>query len=116
MNRRICIDLNGVLDTYQGWQGTVTWHSPRPGAREFLHKLRKSGFEIVVLSARDPEDARQWLAEHGMIDLVDLVTDRKVAAHAYVDDRAICFRGDFDETLAQIVGFTPHWQRLATDA
>ena len=111
MNRRICIDLNGVLDTYHGWQGAVTWHPPRPGARQFLHALRERGFEIVVLSTREPADAARWLREHDLFDLVDLVTDRKVSAHAYIDDRAICFRGSFDEALAEVLAFSPHWQR-----
>jgi len=38
------------------------------------------------------------------------VLDRKPAAHVFVDDRAMCFRGDFDETLKQIDAFVAHWE------
>lgn len=111
MSRRICIDLNGVLDTYAGWQGEVTWHPPRAGAAEFLSTLRARGFEIVVLTVRDPEAARRWLEEHGLGVYVDDVTDRKPSAFVYIDDRALCFRGVFEQTLREMEGFRPHWQR-----
>jgi len=38
------------------------------------------------------------------------VTDRKPAAHVFVDDRAVCFRGDFDATLRDIDTFSAHWE------
>ncbi len=31
-------------------------------------------------------------------------------AHVVVDDRAICFRGDFAATLHAIDGFSAHWE------
>jgi hypothetical protein len=35
-DRRIaCIDLNGVLDSYMGWQGSDHFDPPRPGAHAF---------------------------------------------------------------------------------
>ena len=27
-----CVDLNGVLDQYRGWQGEEQWDPPRDGA------------------------------------------------------------------------------------
>jgi ribonucleotide monophosphatase NagD (HAD superfamily) len=110
MRQTICIDLNGVLDTYRGWQGYVSWHPPRAGAAEFLHALRQQGFRVVVLTARAPDEARQWLDEHGLASLVDEVTNQKPSALAYVDDRAVCFRGDFAETLECLRSFEPHWR------
>jgi hypothetical protein len=118
MSKRVCIDLNGVLDTYAGWQGEVTWHPPRPGARAFLQALRARGFEIVVLTVRRPEEARQWLEAHGLAAYISDVTDRKPPAFVYIDDRALCFGGAFDETLRQVDCFQPHWERdrQASDA
>ncbi len=109
MKKRICVDLNGVLDTYSGWRGEVTWHAPRPGAAAFLEALAQRGHEIVVLTTRDPAAARAWLARHGLDRFVARVTDRKLPALAYVDDRAVPFRGDFAETLAALEDFRPHW-------
>lgn len=105
-----CIDLNGVLDTYTGWQGASHFDPPRPGAAEFLEALRMRGFRIVVFTTRWPDDVWSWLKEYCMDRLVSDVTDRKPAAHVFVDDRAVCFRGNFAETLRDIERFAAHWE------
>jgi len=106
----VCVDLNGVLDSYAGWQGADHFDPPRPGARRFLEALRQRGYRIVVFTTRHESDVRPWLVTHGLNDVVDEVTDRKPAAHVFVDDRAVCFRGDFDATLRDIDTFSAHWE------
>ena len=105
-----CIDFNGVLDTYTGWRGPTHYDPPRPGAHAFLDALRTRGFRVVVFTTRYPDDVWRWLGAHGLADLVSEVTDRKPAAHVFVDDRAVCFRGDFDATLRDIDAFCAHWE------
>jgi len=116
MRQTVCVDLNGVLDTYRGWQGEVSWHPPREGAADFLRSLRRDGFRVVVLTVREPGEARRWLEESGLSELVDEVTDRKPPALAYVDDRAVCFRGDYGATLEALRSFEPYWRREAHPA
>jgi hypothetical protein len=111
-----CVDLNGVLDSYTGWQGPAHFDPPREGAREFLEALRARGFQIVVFTTRYSEDVWQWLRTHGLETLIGDVTDRKPAAHVFVDDRAICFRGDFRTTLREIEEFAAHWEQKADAA
>src|SRR2546421_218605 len=52
-----------------------------------------------------------WLREYQLDDVVSDVTDRKPAAHVFIDDRAVCFRGDFEETLRQVDAFAAHWEQ-----
>jgi len=106
----VAVDLNGVLDTYRGWKGPEHWDAPRPGAAEFLDALRARGYRVVIHTTRWRDDAEAWLRKHGLLDRVDLVTNEKVAAHVFVDDRAVCFRGDFDATLREIEAFSAHWE------
>jgi hypothetical protein len=106
----VCVDLNGVLDCYAGWRGAEHWDPPRPGAAEFLRALAEQGFRVVVFTTRWGDDARGWLARHGLDRWVSEVTDRKPAAHVFVDDRAVCFRGDFPSTLEEVLRFTAHWE------
>jgi hypothetical protein len=106
----VCVDLNGVLDRYTGWKHETHWDPPRPGAEEFLRRLDERGFRVVVFTTRWADDARAWLAAHGLDRWVSEVTDRKPAAHVFVDDRAVCFRGDYEETLAAVAGFRAHWE------
>jgi beta-phosphoglucomutase-like phosphatase (HAD superfamily) len=105
-----CVDLNGVLDAYTGWKHEDHWDVPRPGAREFLEQLRAAGFDVVVFTTRHPVGVRRWLREHGLLDAVAAVTRRKPPAHVFIDDRAICFNGDFGEALRQAVAFKAHWE------
>lgn len=107
----VCVDLDGVLNTFDEWRGSEFFHPPREGAREFLAGLHASGFRVVVLTVRWHEWVSNWLQEHGLSDFVAEVTDRKPPAHAYVDDRAVCFRGDFNGTLEDILRFRPFWEK-----
>jgi hypothetical protein len=68
---------------------------------------------VIVFTTRYPDDVRGSLREHGLDSLVDDVTDRKPAAYVFVDDRAVCFRGDFDQTLRDIDRFVAHWESPA---
>jgi hypothetical protein len=108
-----CVDLNGVLDSYTGWKGADHFDPPRRGAREFLEALSHRGYRIVIFTTRFDQDVWAWARTHGLDQLISSVTDRKPPAHVFVDDRAICFRGDFDATLREIDAFTAHWE---TDA
>jgi phosphoglycolate phosphatase-like HAD superfamily hydrolase len=106
----VCVDLNGVLDDYGGWRGPDHFDPPRAGARDFLAALRARGLRVVIFTSRYPDDVWAWLKAHRLDDLVSDVTDRKPAAHVFVDDRAVCFKGDFDDTLRQIDAFSAHWE------
>jgi hypothetical protein len=106
----VCVDLDGVLNTFDEWRGPEFFHPPREGAREFLAALKEQGFRVVVLTCRWHEWVTAWLREYGLAEFVDEVTDRKPPAHAYVDDRAVCFRGNFQQTLQSIRDFRPFWQ------
>ncbi len=106
----VCVDLDGVLNTFDQWQGSEYFHPARPGAAEFLGRLNDAGFRVVIFTVRYHAWVEKWLQENGLAQLVSSVTDRKPPAHAYVDDRAICFRGDFEETFQEIVSFRPFWE------
>jgi hypothetical protein len=108
----VCVDLDGVLNTFDGWRGAEYFHPPRPGAREFLASLKQAGYRVVVLTVRWHEWVLDWLREHHLAEFVDEVTDRKPPAHAYIDDRAVCFRGDFQSTLNDVQAFRPFWMAV----
>lgn len=109
----VCVDLDGVLNLYDEWVAPEFFHPPRPGAREFLARLHESGYSIVVFTVRWHEWVQRWLEENDMARYVDRVTNEKPPAHVYLDDRAVCFRGDYDQALQQIRTFHPFWEPRA---
>jgi hypothetical protein len=106
----VCVDLDGVLNAFDGWKGADYFHPPRPGAREFLARLNELGYRVVVFTVRWGPHVQEWLARYDLAGYVADVTDRKPPAHVYVDDRAICFQGDFGAALDQISRFKAHWE------
>jgi hypothetical protein len=106
----VCVDLDGVLNAFDGWKGAEFFHPPRAGAHDFLRDLNQRGYRVVVFTVRWAPHVETWLAEHGLAQYVAAVTDKKPPAHVYVDDRAICFEGDFVKTLDRIGDFKAHWE------
>ena len=106
----VCVDLDGVLNTFDVWRSPEYFHPPRPGAREFLSRLNEAGYRVVIFTVRWREWVERWLEDNGLRQYVDEVTDKKRPAQVYLDDRAVCFRGDFEEAYRQIVNFRPFWE------
>jgi hypothetical protein len=109
LRRTVCLDFDGVLHSYRsGWRGEeIIPDPPIHGTREAVANLRKQ-YRVVVYSARcrTPEGRQaieNWLRKHDIE--VDEVCEHKPPALVYVDDRAIPFRGDWDQVIADIRQF-----------
>jgi hypothetical protein len=106
----VCVDLDGVLNLFDGWKSAEYFHPPRPGAAAFLCRLNGMGYRVVIFTVRWAPHVEQWLREHGLTEYVSEVTDKKPPAHVYIDDRAVCFEGDFDSALGKVAEFKAHWE------
>lgn len=106
----ICVDLDGVLNLYDGYKGPEHFAEPRPGAREFLQSLKEGGYTVVVHTTRDRDLVWSWLVDHDLRPFVYGVARYKPPAVAYIDDRAICFMGSFDGLFDRVRSFKAHWE------
>lgn len=109
----IVFDFDGVIHSYiSGWKGyDVIPDPPVNGIKEVINELRKD-YKVVVVSARAKTPIgrlaiKEYLREHNIV--VDDISDTKPPAFIYIDDRAICFKGNSNELLEQIRNFKP-WQ------
>jgi hypothetical protein len=107
--RTICLDFDGVIHSHQhGWQGEAVIPDPPVHKVDLaIAELRKD-YRVVVYSARCRTDEgveaiRAWLVKHNIA--VDEVCRHKPPAHVYVDDRAVRFSGDWQQTIADIHNF-----------
>lgn len=108
----VCVDLDGVLNQYSGWKGEDHFADPLVGATEFLRRLHVH-CHVVVLTTRNADGTRAWLAQHGMSRYVAIVTNDKPPAAVYVDDRAVKFTGDYEDALTAVDAMLeqgPWWQ------
>jgi hypothetical protein len=105
----ICVDLDGFLNEFDGRQGPNFFHSPRPGAREFLERLNAYGYRVVLFTAQWSPRVESWLARYGLSELVWMVTDKKRPASIQVNDSGACFDGDFEKALERLGVFETQW-------
>lgn len=115
MAKTIAVDFDGVIHGYsKGWQDGTIYDPPLPGALEALHELMQR-YAVVVFTSREPEAVKPWLEQFGFDVALDgnpdvqfwnyigqiLVTNRKLPAVAYIDDRGIRFE-NWDQAMADL--------------
>jgi hypothetical protein len=124
----LCVDWDGVVHSYtSGWKGAaVIPDPPVPGALEWLYRASKL-FNVVIYSTRskDPEAImamRIWLGYHAHASLPELQAFELLAVVCFayekppafltIDDRAICFDGDWSKLEPEkLLDFKPWNQR-----
>lgn len=101
--RTIALDFDGVIHAYsEGWRDGSIYDDPVPGALEAL-RILLTKYCVFIFTARNPAQVMAWLSVHGFaVDSdngsptwntpgVILVTNRKLPASIYVDDRGLRF-------------------------
>lgn len=111
--RRVCLDLDGVLAEYHGWDDSDHIGAPIPGALEFAKSVAKLADIIIftgrcsdepgdrdVVSGLSPGQMRikvvAWLEKHGFPFADVYIGQGKPRASAFIDDRAISCSPQFD--------------------
>nr|DAM47466.1 MAG TPA: hypothetical protein [Bacteriophage sp.] len=117
--KTICIDFDGVIAQYHEWEGKENFGAPVPGVQSALKVLKKEGFTIIIFTTREVSDKlKEYLKENDITyDHINENPDQpkdsnagKPIADLYVDDRSVCFRGNWKNTLEDIAWFKP-WQQ-----
>lgn len=108
----LAVDFDGVIHAYsQGWHDGTIYDPPIPGAIEGLRALMERD-AVFIFTTRDAHQVAEWLNEHDVPAMAEkiadrvfwhgrdvlLVTDRKLPALAYLDDRAVRF-SDWTQAL-----------------
>lgn len=105
--KTIAVDFDGVIHRYsRGWHDGTIYDPPMPGALDGLRQFMGL-YAVYIQTSRSPRPVAEWLAGHGIEACVEegiaapmrfwterdrlLVTNRKLPAIAYLDDRAVRF-------------------------
>lgn len=129
-----CVDFDGVIHGYsKGWQGGEIYDPPVPGAFAGIGNLLKAGKAVVIFSTREPQDVADWMnvtlveeypEEEWYCEVLPvgtrfwngnednncvMVTNVKIPAEVYLDDRAVLFDGDWETAVKECLSFRT-WQ------
>lgn len=127
----ISIDFDGVIHQYsKGYADGQIYDPPVPGAAKFLYDcMFEKGWSVFIMSTRDPVQIKAWLEnvlfrdreQPFSITVVKSgqtfwnvkknigITNKKMAAHVYLDDRGMRFEGSFEGLVDQLEKFKT-WQ------
>ncbi len=107
--KTLLIDLDGVLNEYKGEYNPNFIPPIKNGAREFLKELSRN-YEIKLFTTRNKILASKWLIDEKLANTVKDTTNTKDVAYLYIDDRCICFDGNFENLKTQIQNFRPWYK------
>ncbi len=110
MKKTISVDLDGVLNIYDGNYKENQIPDIKDGAKEFLHELSKF-YNIHIFTVRSTKLVKSWLEKYNLSDIVSEISDKKSQYSSIIlDDRAINFEGNFQYAIEKIKNFKPHWK------
>lgn len=106
----ICIDFDGVLAKYEGFAGLDHIGEPIPGGKEFIEKIKSKGLDYVIFTTREPKGVKKWCEKYSF-PKPKLITNIKIPAPVYIDDRSLKFNGNFNDLFSDLKTFKVHWKK-----
>ena len=102
--KTLLIDLDGVLNEYQGNFDENFIPPIKEGATEFIEQTSKD-FELKLFTTRNKILATKWLIENNIDKYFKDITNVKDLAWLYIDDRCLTFDGNFRNLTNNIKNF-----------
>ena len=112
----VAFDFDGVIHKYsKGWQDGSIYDEVNVDVLDIINTLMMNNIPCIIISTRDPQQIKDWWNEQGfdiktkVLDFNTVfyndcdylgITNRKIAAQLYIDDRAYRYTGqNTDEFL-----------------
>jgi len=109
---KILIDLDGVLNEYGKEKFDEGCIPPiKKNAESFLKELYKIA-DLYLFTTRNQMLAVKWLIKNNIDTYFADVTNIKIPSFLYIDDRCICYKGDYNQTLSEIKKFKVYWKQI----
>ena len=117
-SKTVCIDIDGTLVHFEDWKGETHFGGVIDGASAATRMLHENGWYIIIYTTRaNKKLIADYLNENKIeFDSInenpyqpDNAKGGKPIADVYVDDRALCFNGNWKQTVDDIFNFKP-WE------
>ncbi len=108
--KKILVDLDGVLNEY-GKEPYDENNIPeiKIGAKKFIQDLSELG-DLYLFTTRNLMLSAKWLIENNIDKYFKDITNVKLPSFLYIDDRCVCFKGNYKNTLKEIKEFKVYWK------
>ena len=107
--KTLLIDLDGVLNEYNGKFDENFIPNMKDGAKEFLENLYET-YNLKLFTTRNRLLAAKWLINNKLDMYFTDITNVKEPSYLHIDDRCVNFDGDFQKTISDINNFKPYWK------
>ena len=116
--RTYAFDFDGVISGYDGFKGVLHTGEPIEEVVKVIRILKEDGHKILINSTRGEELLKKYCTEHDIpVDYfnrnpeIEGENPGKPIAYVYVDDRAVCYKGQkAEELVKEIYEFKAYWQ------
>ena len=117
--RTVAFDFDGVMAKYEGYKSGDHENEPNPEVIKAIHLLKEQDFKILIHSTRGDDFLKNYCEKFSIpFDYINRRPDKegenpgKPVAYVYVDDRAICYKGQSaTELVEQIDNFKAYWEK-----
>ncbi len=117
--KTIAFDFDGVIAEYSGFTSKEQVQKPKPEVVQAIKTLKERGFKIIIHFTRSNERLKKYCEDFSIpFDYINHRPDKqggnpgKPVAYVYVDDRAICYRGQKARKLvSEIENFRAYWEK-----
>lgn len=104
LKKIILVDLDGVLNTYNGQFNEKVIPSIRDGAFEFIKNLSVD-YKIKIFTTRNRILVSEWIIKNNLKNYIDDITNVKEPSYLLIDDRCINFTGNYTDLHKKIQNF-----------
>ncbi len=119
VKKTVAFDFDGVISKYEGFISSEDVKPPIDDVVGAIKILKDKGFKILVHSTRGDEFLKKYCEDFSIpFDYINKRFDKygqnegKPIAFVYVDDRAICYKGQkAEELVEQIEKFKAYWEK-----
>lgn len=70
---------------------------------------------IYIFTTRPKNKVLDWLVTYNFTQYVYDITNVKIPAVVYIDDRALYFNGNYETILKKVDNFKTHWELKKTN-